>query len=93
MSGTRLAIRVQARARRDEVATVRDGVLLVRVNAPALEGRANRAVVRVLADWIGVPPSSISVIRGEYSRDKLVEIEDVGRERIDAALAGLGRGL
>lgn len=92
MSGARLRLRVQARARRDEVAAVRDGVLLVRVNAPALEGRANRAVVKVIADWIGAPPSSINVIRGERSRDKVIEIDGVAQELVDEAIDRLREG-
>jgi len=83
-----LSVRVQPRARRDEIAAVRDGVLVVRVSAPALEGRANRALCRLLADRLGVAPSRVSVVRGEHARDKLVRIEDVDQAAVDAALRG-----
>jgi uncharacterized protein (TIGR00251 family) len=86
MAGARIAVRVQARARRDEVAFVRDGVLVVRVTAPALEGRANRAVRRMLAQRLGVAPNRVTIVRGERSRDKLLEVSGVDQPAADAAL-------
>ena len=82
----RLAIRVQPRARRDEIASVRDGVLVVRVTAPALEGRANRAVCKLLAERLGVPPTHVTVLRGERHREKVLEIQGVDQATADATL-------
>ncbi len=82
----RIAVRVQPRARRDEIASVRDGMLVVRVTAPALENRANRPVCRLLADRLGVPQSQVTIVRGEHHRDKLVEIQGVDQAVADAAL-------
>jgi uncharacterized protein YggU (UPF0235/DUF167 family) len=45
------------------------------VTEPAIEGRANRAVLRVVADVLGVSPSSVNLVRGERGRDKVVEVE------------------
>ncbi len=79
-------MRVRANARRDEFVGVRAGTMLVRVAAPALDGRANRALCRLLAKRVGVPPSSVTIVRGQRSRDKLVEIEGVDQAALDAAL-------
>ena len=82
----RIAVRVQARARRDEITSMRDRVLVVRVTAPALEGRANRAVCRVVADRLGVAPSQVTIVRGERSRDKVLDVHGIDQEMADAAL-------
>jgi len=82
----RVAIRVQPRAQRNEVAFVREGVVVVRVTAPALEGRANRAVCRVVADRLGVSPRKVAIVRGEHHRDKVLEVSDLEQEDADAAL-------
>jgi uncharacterized protein (TIGR00251 family) len=75
MSVTRLAVRVTPRAGRDRIDGVRDGVLRVRVAAPPVEGRANEALVRLLAQALGVAPRDVRVVRGAAGRDKLVEVE------------------
>lgn len=86
MTSAKIAVRVQARARRDELVAIRDGVLLVRVTAPALDGRANRGLCRLLAKRVGVAPSSVMIIRGQRSRDKLVQVDGVDQATLDAAL-------
>jgi uncharacterized protein len=61
----------------------------VRVTAPALEGRANRAVCRVLAERLGVTPGHVTVFRGERAREKVLEVQGLEQWAVDAAL-GLG---
>jgi uncharacterized protein (TIGR00251 family) len=73
----RLAVRVQARARRDEIAGERGGSLLVRVTAPPVEGKANAAVCKLLAKRLRLAPRKVAVLRGASSRDKLIEIDGI----------------
>jgi uncharacterized protein len=84
----RIAVRVQARARKDEIAGERDGVLLVRVTAPPVEGKANDAVRKLLAKRLGIAPGRVSVVRGATGRDKLVQIDGVEADAVRAALSG-----
>ena len=85
----KLAVRVQARARRDEIAGERAGGLLVRVTAPPVEGKANAAVCRLLAERLGLAPGRIAVVRGASSRDKLIEIDGIEAGEL-RRLLGLG---
>jgi uncharacterized protein (TIGR00251 family) len=86
MSRSTISVRVRAGAHRDEVVGVLDGVLLVRVAAPAHEGRANRALCRLLADRLAVAPSRVEIVRGRRSREKLVEIEGIDQGTLERAL-------
>jgi uncharacterized protein len=86
VASARIAVRVQPRARRNEVASVREGVVVVRVTAPALEGRANRAACRVVAERLGVSPGQVAIMRGERHRDKVLEVSGVEQQVADAAL-------
>jgi hypothetical protein len=69
----KVSIRVQPNSRRPGIEQLPDGTLKVRVAAQPLEGKANQAVIEALAKHFGVPKSRISIIRGETSRNKLVE--------------------
>jgi len=82
-----LRVRVTARASRDELAGLRDGVLHVRVSAPPVDGKANQSVCRLIARAVGVGKTSVRVVKGERSRDKIVTIEGVEPEAALRALA------
>jgi uncharacterized protein (TIGR00251 family) len=78
----RIPVRVQPRARQDEIAGERNGVLVVRVTAPPVEGRANDAARKLLARRLGVPSSRVNVVRGASSRDKLINVEGMDAEAL-----------
>jgi uncharacterized protein len=79
-------IRVQPRASRDEIAGVIDGALKVRVQAPAIENRANEAVCKYLASLLKTPKSAVRILGGEHSRVKRVEIRGVQSREVLALL-------
>jgi uncharacterized protein (TIGR00251 family) len=70
-----LEVRVQPRARRNEVVAQAGGVFRVRVTAAPEGGKANRAVIGLLAEALDIAPSRIALVRGAASRDKLFRIE------------------
>jgi uncharacterized protein len=82
----RLIVRLQPRASRTEVVGERAGAVLVRVTAPPVDGKANAALCELIADEVGVARSAVSVVRGETSRDKVVEILGVDLENARRAL-------
>ncbi len=63
-------VKVKPRASSNRVRETPDGTLEVWVTAPPVEGEANRAVIRLLADYFDVPPSNIEMISGETGRIK-----------------------
>jgi hypothetical protein len=73
--GVRITIKVVARASRDAVLGLKDGVLRVAVRAAPERGRANEAVVALLAVSLGVPRARVSLVAGGTSPRKIVEIE------------------
>ncbi len=80
-------MRLRAGGRGDALLGIEDGVLRARVSAPPLEGRANRALCKLIAARAGVPPSRVSVVRGAKSRDKLVAVEGIDAEELGRRLA------
>jgi uncharacterized protein (TIGR00251 family) len=79
-----LDVRVIPRAKRNEIAGTRDGVLLLRVAAPPVEGAANDAVVELLSSALHVPPKNIRIVGGERSRRKRVAIDGVTADQVRA---------
>ena len=83
---TDISIRLQPRARRDEVVGERAGAIVIRVTAPPVDGKANAALCAFVARAAGVPPSRVSVVRGQTSRDKVVRVDGVDEEILKNAL-------
>ncbi len=86
MEACEIAVRLQPRARTNEIVGERGGVLLVRVTAPPVDGRANEALCRLIAKRARVGVRRVSIVRGAGSRDKLVRVEGVDLGRLRAAL-------
>jgi len=85
-----LPVRVQPRASRDEVVGWHGAALRVRVTAAPTDGNANRAVTALLADACRVPRTSIELVRGHGSRDKLFRVGALSLEAIRARLGASG---
>lgn len=79
-------VRVQPRASRDEIAGVFAGALKVRLQAPALEDRANLALCEYLAALLKTPKSAVRILGGERSRIKRIEIRGVQEHQIRGLL-------
>jgi len=88
---TRLALRVSPGARSSAVVGRHGAAWKIRVSAPPEDGRANAAVVRLLADALGVPARTITVVSGHGARDKLVELAGIAPDEIERRLEAVGR--
>ena len=80
-------VRVQPRAGKDEVAGEMGGALKVRLRAPAVEGRANEALIEFLAQLLKTRKSAVRILSGDRSRTKRIEICGVTGQQIQALLA------
>lgn len=70
----RIEVKVQPRSKQESIEAISETKLKVRIKAPAVEGRANAKLVEVLAEHFKVPRSHIQILKGEKSKNKLVEI-------------------
>ncbi len=84
--GTRLRLRVKPGARKTAIVGVHGGALKVAVAAAPEKGRANRAVVKLLAEALELPSSAVTITAGESSQDKVAEIA-LGPATVRAILA------
>lgn len=87
--GVQFAVRVVPGASKNGVAGIQDDALKVRLTAPAVEGKANRACVDFLAGLLGVRRSALAIATGEKSRKKTVTVEGITRMALEARLKSL----
>ena len=60
---------------REEVVVGSDGVYIIYTKAPAIEGRANAAAIKLLAKYFGVPQSAVKLVRGARAKHKVFEVD------------------
>ena len=77
-----LQVRVQPRASKDEIAGVMGGALKVRLQAPAIEDRANEALCEYLAELLKTPKAAVRILSGHHSRSKRVEVRGVTEQQV-----------
>jgi hypothetical protein len=87
-----LAIRVTPRARKNEISQIlADGTIKIHLTSPPLEGRANAALVKFVADVLQVPSNCVEILIGESGRNKIIKVngmaEEVVNQRIQEALS------
>ena len=80
MQSALLDIRVIPRSPRTRVDGRRGDAILIRLNAPPVDGAANEALIAFLSDTLGVSRRDISLVAGEKSRDKRVRVDGVSQE-------------
>lgn len=86
-SGVTISVKAVPGAKRDEIVGLLGERLKVRVSAPPEDGRANRAVCRLVAGALGLPGSAVSVVRGQSNPEKTLRAEGID---LATAVARLG---
>jgi len=70
----KISVKVKPNSKKEEVKRLTDNEFILSVKEPAKEGKANQAVIRLLSEYFGVPKSNISIIKGESSKNKIIQI-------------------
>jgi len=87
-AGLTVRLHVSPRAKRSEIAGVRSGALQVKVTAPPVDDAANRAILELFSGRLGVRKSSLAIVSGLRSRDKILQIRGLSLkgllERLEA---------
>jgi hypothetical protein len=68
-----IKVKVIPRAKKEKIEEL-DGTLRVYIKAPAIEGRANKRLIEIISDYFKVKKYNITIIKGETSREKVLEI-------------------
>lgn len=85
--GVAFAVRVIPKGGRNELVEIMDnGCLKVKVSAPAIEGKANDALIMFFSELFKVKPSKIEVIAGNHSRNKIISIMDIDPEQAERVI-------
>jgi uncharacterized protein (TIGR00251 family) len=81
--GAALAVRVTPRASHNEIVELmEDGTIKVRLAAPPADNEANEALVKFMAEVLGVPKSRLDIVAGASGRDKLISVDDMDAETV-----------
>ena len=81
-----LKVRLQPRAARDGIDGLLGDALKIKVTAPPVEGKANKAVKKLIAEQLGLSPYQIEIIAGNRSREKVLRISGISRAEMEKAL-------
>lgn len=84
---TAVEVHLQPGAKSNEIVSLRDSVLFVRVAALPRKGQANRALLALLAQTLAVPKNDLDLIRGYASRHKIIAIQGLNPEELEERLA------
>jgi uncharacterized protein (TIGR00251 family) len=92
LGGVRISVQIAPNAKKSEVTGVLDDALKIRLQAQPIEGKANEALVRFLADLLAVPKSAVSITHGHTNKRKMIEAVAPAMtvERVKALLLGGG---
>jgi hypothetical protein len=88
---TTVSLRIQPRASKNEIIRKEDGGLKIRLTAPPVDGAANEALIRFLADTFSIPKSQVEIVSGHTARDKIVRLEGISKEEAERVLNSKGK--
>lgn len=79
-------VRVKPRSSRRAILECKEGIWQIALTSPPEGGKANKELLKLLGKALGVPPSSLVISSGDKSRDKTIEVPDLGHQEIESRL-------
>ena len=73
----RISVKAKAGAKKELVEKISDKEFVVSVKEPPIDGRANWAICRAVADYFGISPSRVNIVSGQSAKNKIVEIVEI----------------
>jgi uncharacterized protein (TIGR00251 family) len=87
--GIQFSAAIQPRASRNQILGIHNQCLKIKLTSPPVDGAANQACIKFLAKAFGISPSRIAIVRGETSRNKIIQFEGMDLETFMKTLAPL----
>ncbi len=81
-----ISVKLQPRSSRNQVVGREGDIYRIKVTAPPVDGKANAALVKLLAKKLGIPPKKIDILSGQTSRLKTIRIQDLSLPDVSARL-------
>ncbi len=69
-----ISVRITPNAKKPEITKLDGGSYKIKVDAPATDGKANARLIKILSDYFKVSKSSVSIVKGHRSREKVLEV-------------------
>ncbi len=88
--GSRVALHVQPGARRSAVVGMHGDAVKIALQAPPVDGKANRALCRMIAKCCGIPAGAVTILSGESSRNKVLKVSGIAPDQLKIFLEKSG---
>ncbi|MBC7076104.1 MAG: YggU family protein [Syntrophomonadaceae bacterium] len=80
--GIKLEVKVQPRSSKNQIIGEYEGALKIKLTAAPVEGEANQALIKFLADLLSIPKRNVVLVKGESSRNKTVIVKGINKEEL-----------
>lgn len=86
--GVQFSLKIQPRAAKNEISGLQGEALKVRLTAPPVDGEANEACIRFLAQWLGVAKNAVEIITGHTGRNKIILVRGISKDELLKKVSG-----
>ncbi|PKM90986.1 MAG: YggU family protein [Firmicutes bacterium HGW-Firmicutes-12] len=81
-TGVQFSLKIQPRAAKNEISGIQGDALKLRLTAPPVDGEANEACIRFIAQWLKIARNTVEIVTGHTSRHKIVQVKGLSKEQL-----------